>query len=166
MFKIEVIGNLGADAEVKVDNGRQYCQFSVADTRKFKNADGTDTEVTTWVSCFMRNTEAEVIKYLKKGTKVFVRGNGDLRVFSSAKDRMMKAGASVNVSEIELVGGSSDDMPRRLALPNGQLLDIRKLYWVDLSSFDPKPAQITDMQGVIYNVDANGFVTKQSNEPF
>jgi single-strand DNA-binding protein len=166
MFKIEVIGNLGADAEVKVDNGRQYCQFSVADTRKFKNADGTDTEVTTWVSCFMRNTEAEVIKYLKKGTKVFVRGNGDLRVFSSAKDRMMKAGASVNVSEIELVGGSSDDVPRRLALANGQLLDVQKLYRVNLTGIEPKPTEIADLQGVLYNVDTNGFVSKKSDEPF
>lgn len=166
MFKIEVIGNLGADAEVKVDNGRQYCQFSVADTRKFKNADGTETEVTNWFSCFMRKTEAEVIKYLKKGTKVFVRGNGDLRVFSSAKDRMMKAGASINVTEIELAGGSYDEVPRRLALPSGQLLDVKKLYWVKLDSFEPNPETLADQQGVMYNVDQNGFVTKKNDEPF
>lgn len=166
MFKIEVLGNLGADAEIKNDNGRQYVQFSVADTRKFTKDDGTTTEVTNWFSCFLRNVDSQVIPYLKKGVKVFVRGNGEMRLFSSAKDKMMKAGASVNVSEIELAGGSSDAVPRELALPSGQLVPVTKHYWVGLNGVDPRPSELYDRHGVAYSVDCNGFITaaKQTQE--
>lgn len=159
MFRIQVLGNLGADAEIKQDNGRTYVQFSVADTRRFKREDGTETEVTNWFSCFMRNADSEVVKYLKKGTKVYVSGNGELRVYSSAKDRMMKAGASINVTVIELAGGTSDDVPREVAADTGQLFAVSKYYWTDLSKVNPKPTILYDRRGNHYDVDDNGFIT-------
>lgn len=161
MFKIEAIGNLGGDAEVKNDNGRMYVQFSVADTRKFTKEDGTKQEITNWISCFYRNADSEVVKYLKKGVRVFVRGNGDLRLFSSAKDRMMKAGASINVQEIELVGGSTDEIPRQLAMQTGEVLPVYKAYFIDVRqiSEENRPETLYDKHGLPYNVDKNGFVT-------
>lgn len=161
MFKIEAIGNLGGDAEVKNDNGRMYVQFSVADTRKFTKEDGTKQEITNWISCFYRNADSEVVKYLKKGVRVFVRGNGDLRLFSSAKDRMMKAGASINVQEIELVGGSTDEIPRQLAMETGEVLPVYKAYFIDIRQIPEKdrPETLYDKHGLPYNVDKNGFVT-------
>ena len=168
MFRIEAIGNLGADAEIKNDNGRLYVQFSVADTRRFTKEDGTKQEVTNWISCFYRNSEAEVVKYLKKGTRVFVRGNGETRLFSSAKDRAMKAGVSINVTEIELVGGVSDDVPRELALPTGELVNTYKCYYIDINRFDKKsrPSVLYDRKGQPYDVDKNGFISpsKQADE--
>lgn len=170
MFKVSVIGNIGGDAEVKNDNGRQYVQFSVADTRKFTKEDGTKQEITNWISCFYRNADSEVVKYLKKGTRVFVRGNGELRLFSSAKDRMMKAGCSINVQEIELVGGgSSDEVPRELSLPTGQILPVYKAFFIDVRNMNEVPTELYDRKGVSYNVDANGYITppqskQQSNE--
>lgn len=166
MFKIEVIGNLGGDAEVKNDNGRLYVQFSVADTRKFTKEDGTKQEVTNWISCFYRNAESEVVKYLKKGVRVFVRGNGDLRLFSSAKDRMMKAGASINVQEIELVGGTSDEIPRQLAMSSGQMLDVKKAYFVDVQNIpqEQRPKELFDRHGIAYDCNEYGFITAVHNE--
>lgn len=165
MFKIEVIGNLGGDAEVKNDNGRMYVQFSVADTRKFVKEDGTKQEITNWISCFYRNADSEVVKYLKKGTRVFVRGNGDLRLFSSAKDRMMKAGASINVQEIELVGGISEEVPRELALKTGEIVPTFKCHYIDISRFQKadKPTELFDRRGQLYQVDKNGFITPPSS---
>ena len=159
MFKIEAIGNLGGDAEIKNDNGRLYVQFSVADTRRFTKEDGSKKEVTNWISCFYRNADAEIVKYLKRGTRVFVRGNGDLRLFSSEKDRMMKAGCSINVQEIELVGGgSSDEVPRELALPTGQLVPVYKAYYIIKDSKQALPPQLFDRKGMPYTLDENGFV--------
>lgn len=159
MFRIEIIGNIGGDAEIKNDNGRMYVQFSVADTRRYKKEDGTDVEKTNWVSCFYRNADSEVVKYLKKGTRVFVRGNGETRLFSSEKDRMMKAGVSINVSEIELVGGgSSDPVPRELALPTGQLIPVSKFYYIDNRELNPKPTVLYDRKGQPYEVAETGFV--------
>lgn len=168
MFKVEVIGNLGSDAEIKNDNGRLYVQFSVADTRKYTKEDGTKQEVTNWISCFSTKTDAEVIKYLKRGTRVFVRGNGDLRVYSSAKDRMMKAGLSINVQEIELVGGSSDDVPRQLVSQTGQLYWVNKAYYVDIRLFPAGtnfPFDLFDKHGLPYAISEHGFVTPPKSEP-
>lgn len=162
MFKISVIGNLGSDAEIKNDNGRTFVQFSVADTRRFAKADGTKEEVTNWISCFMRQADAEVVKYLKKGTKVWVSGYGDLRIYSSKKDRAMKAGASINVVEIELVGGSSEDVPRELALPSGLLVPVYKAYYIDIRQLNERPEFMFDKSGRMYACDANGFITPQT----
>lgn len=165
MLKFEIIGNLGGDVEVKNDNGRQYAQFSVADTRRFKDAQGRDVETTNWVSCFMRNIDSPVLQYLVKGTRVFVRGNGDLRLFSSAKDRMMKAGASINVTEIELVGSASTDIvPRELAQPDGIIVRTEKIY--RLESFDKKniPSVLYDRRGLPFKVDDKGFITPEQSQ--
>ena len=158
MLKAEIIGNLGADAQIKTDGGRQYVQFSVADTFKFKRQDGTVVENTNWVSCFMRQADAGVVPYLKKGAKVFVRGNLELRLFSSEKDRCMKAGATINVQTIELVGGVTDEVPRSLATESGQLLDVRKLFWADIRNITPLPSFLFDARGKRYTVDTNGFI--------
>lgn len=166
MLRAEIIGNIGGDAEIKNDNGRQYVQFSVADTRRFTSQDGTRQEVTNWVSCFMRNPDAEVVKYLKRGTRVFVRGNAELRLFSSAKDRKMKAGLSINVQEVELVGGSSEEVPRELAVQSGELLNVYKAYYIDVSKYsqdNPMPQTLYDRRGNPYAVNVNGFVTPPQN---
>lgn len=158
MLKAEIIGNLGADAQIKTDGGRQYVQFSVADTFKFKRQDGTVVENTNWVSCFMRQVDAGVVPYLKKGAKVFVRGNLELRLFSSEKDRCMKAGATINVQTIELVGGVTDEIPRSLATESGQLLNVQKLFWADIRNITPLPSYLFDTRGKRYLVDTNGFI--------
>lgn len=163
MFKISVIGNLGSDAEIKNDNGRTFVQFSVADTRRFAKADGTKEEVTNWISCFMRQADAEVVKYLKKGTKVWVSGYGELRIYSSKKDRAMKAGASINVIEIELVGGASEEVPRELALQSGMLVPVYKAYYIDIRQIHERPDFLFDKSGRMYNCDVNGFVTPQAD---
>lgn len=166
MLRTEIIGNIGGDAEVKSDNGRQYVQFSVADTRRFTLQDGTKQENTNWVTCFMRNPDAEVVKYLKRGTRVYVRGNAELRLFSSAKDRKMKAGLSINVSEVELVGGTSDEVPRELADPSGQLLPVYKAYYIDTRLYNeqnPIPATLYDRRGNPYALASNGIVTPPTN---
>ena len=165
MFRVEVIGNIGGDAEVKNDNGRKYVQFSVADTRRFTKEDGTKQEVTNWISCFYRNADSEIVKYLTKGTRVFVRGNGELRLFSSQKDRMMKAGLSINVQEIELVGGgASDEVPRELALPSGEIIPVYKFFAIDTRQMPIKPTELYDRRGVLYTVDANGLITPPKKE--
>lgn len=164
MLKAEIIGNLGADAQIKNDAGRQYVQFSVADTFKFKRQDGTVVENTNWVSCFMRQTDAGVVPYLKKGAKVFVRGNLELRLFSSEKDRCMKAGATINVQTIELVGGVTDEIPRSLATESGQLLNVSKFYWADISNINPLPSFLFDNHGKRYSVNKQGYISVEMSQ--
>lgn len=155
MFKSEVIGNIGADAEIKNVNGNKFCTFRVANTDKWTDGQGKEHSQTTWIDCIMNNTDSKVIPFLKQGVKVFVRGNTNLRVYSSPKDRMMKAGATINVLEVELCGGSSDAVPRELIIPeNGMLLTVEKYYRVNL---DTKAFEKNDV-GMLIDRRGNQYI--------
>ena len=168
MFKCEVIGNLGADAKVMESNGSKFVAFRVAHTSKVKQQDGSERESTTWLDVTMNDTEAKVIPYLKQGVKVFVRGNASLRVFSSPKDKMMKAGCQINAWEVELCGGTTDEVPRQLINPDtAQLLDVSKYYWVNMETKGMKSADtrpLVDSRGRQYVMNYLGFV-KVLEEP-
>lgn len=108
MFRVEVIGNLGADAQVKSENGKEFVSFNVAHTDRWTDNTGTTHETTQWVSCIINDAKSKVVQYLTKGKQVFVRGEARLRVYSSEQARATVAGITVVVREIELVGGRSE----------------------------------------------------------
>lgn len=173
MFRIECIGNLGADCERKAEQGRTFFTFKVAHTEKWTNAQGQATEETIWVSCTMgENLGNAVAQYLTKGRKVFVRGRGRLNVYSSAKDRCMKAGISCHVDEVELLGGESDAIPRQLVNnETKELVNVYKAYFVSQDEV-PKdkegkpifPVSLSSQQGKRFLVTDNGFITEQQND--
>ena len=109
MIKLEIIGNLGADAEVKVYNGNKFVSFRVAHTDKWVDQNtGVISTQTTWVSCSMNGDGGGLTPYLKKGTKVFVRGTPNFVVYSSPKTHKMETGINLFVREVELCGGNHE----------------------------------------------------------
>lgn len=162
MLKFEVIGNLGADAEIKNIDGTKFVSMRVAHTEKWKDEKGEVKELTQWVDVTLNNVEHGIIPYLRAGVKIFARGTGSARIYSSKKDRMMKAGLKISAQEIELVGGSSDDVPRQLVEPaTGALLDVTKYYWCNADCSKMKRDEIrevVDSKGNIYLLDKRGFV--------
>lgn len=155
MFKVHVIGNLGADAQVKEANGAKFVSFRVAHTESFTDQQGNKKENTVWIDCTMSNAESKIIPYLKKGTKVFVFGNASLRTYSSAKLRMIVAGCQCAVQTIELVGGSSDEVPRQLFDEQGVMHPVSKAYYSDVTD-----CNLGSIQGEVFAVDKNGWITK------
>ena len=113
MFRVEVIGNLGADAQVKGENGKEFVSFNVAHTDRWTDNTGTTHETTQWVSCIINDAKSKVVQYLTKGKQVFVRGEARLRVYSSEQARATVAGITVVVREIELVGGRSEQKAKQ-----------------------------------------------------
>lgn len=162
MFKVEIIGNIGADAVVKEVQGSKFVTFRVAHTSRFKNQQGQDTEETTWIDVTMNDVESKVIPFLKSGVKVFVRGNASLRVYSSPKLKQMMAGLRVSAWEIELCGGTSDEVPRQLIDPsNGQIFDVSKHYWVNKATEGMKEneyVELIDKGGRAFIMNYAGFV--------
>lgn len=162
MFKVEFIGNLGADAEIKEANGSKFVTLRIAHVDKWTDDAGTKKEVTTWADVTMSNTESKVIPYLKTGVKVFVRGNGGLRVYSSPKDRCMKAGLQIAATEIELCGGVAELVPRQLVEPEtGALIDVTKFYWCNADTKGMKTGDtklLYDQRSNQYFMDKRGFV--------
>lgn len=109
MIKLEIIGNLGADAEVKVYNGSKFVSFRVAHTDKWVDQQtGVISTQTTWVSCSLNGDGGGLTPYLKKGTKVFVRGTPNFVVYSSPKTHKMETGVNLFVREVELCGGHQE----------------------------------------------------------
>ena len=109
MIKLEIIGNLGADAEVKVYNGNKFVSFRFAHTDKWVDQNtGVISTQTTWVSCSMNGDGGGLTPYLKKGTKVFVRGTPNFVVYSSPKTHKMESGVNLFVREVELCGGHQE----------------------------------------------------------
>ena len=109
MLQLQIIGNLGADAEIKDFNGRKCVAFNVAHTERYKDAQGNQVESTTWVSCLWNSDGGKLLPYLKKGTQVFVEGSMSLRVYDSPKAHAKVAGANLSVRHLELVGGKKED---------------------------------------------------------
>lgn len=103
MLKCEIIGNLGADAEARTVNGQSFVSFRVAHSVTSTDTQaGVVIESTTWVSCTMNGDGGRVLPYLRKGTKVFLRGSVVLRLYVG-NDGQKHAGLNLYVAELELL---------------------------------------------------------------
>lgn len=169
MLKSILIGNLGADAELKVSNGREFVTFRVAHSWNFTANDGTVSSGTIWVDCIGSHLKG-VVEHLKKGTQVYVEGTVSLRVYSSKVDRCMKAGLTINVESLQLIGSKPDLVPKQLINPaDGTIHDVTKLYVVaDLIGSVKKGqrAELIDNSQNVYVLDVSGAVcpdTKTNN---
>lgn len=166
MLKACLIGNLGADAQVKAANGREFVTFRVAHSWDFTSQDGTVNSGTIWVDCIGNNLKG-VVAYLKKGTQVYVEGDISLRVYSSKQDRCMKAGLTIHVQSVQLIGGKTEDVPREVINPDtGDLYGVEKLYQVldgDTIQMTENTKEMVDERGRKYLMDRNGYIRPVSN---
>ena len=95
MQKIEIIGNIGRDADVKtMQDGKQFATFSVACNEKTKNG-----ETSTWYD--VTTNSVALAEWLKKGTKVFVRGRLSVRQYQTQQGEN-RISMNVAASEIEI----------------------------------------------------------------
>lgn len=163
MLQVTCIGHIGSDAEVKQSNGREFTTFRVAHTDRWTDDAGQVHENTTWVDCIM-NGKPNVVDYLKKGQMVFVTGSCTLRVYSSAKDRCMKAGMQINVRNVELLGGKTEEIPTTLYNANtGEQVEVKKWYNVPSMVRDesqPEWLPLVSRNQERYIADRNGWVQK------
>ena len=111
MEKTTIIGNIGKDAQVNETNGKKAVNFTVAVNKSFKQQDGTKKTVTNWYSCtrwLNGNESAEVVKYLLKGTQVYVEGNLQPAMYKD-KENQTCIDLKLNVKSIQLLGTKKDD---------------------------------------------------------
>jgi single-strand DNA-binding protein len=81
--KVILIGNLGADPEVRsFQNGGQVCNIRIATSETWKDRNtGERKEKTEWhnVAIYNENLVRLAQQYLKKGSKVYVEGQLETR---------------------------------------------------------------------------------------
>jgi len=75
--KVILVGNLGADPEVRsLNNGGEVVNLRVATSESWKDRDGNRQERTEWhqVVIFNENLGRVAKSYLRKGSKVYLEG--------------------------------------------------------------------------------------------
>lgn len=108
--KVTLIGNLGADPEVRAtSNGGRVATFSLATSRSWNNASGEKQEKTEWHRCVVWNTKSSqladiVEKYLKKGDKAYVEGRIEYRQWQD-KENQTRYITEINVRELIMLSG-------------------------------------------------------------
>lgn len=74
--KVIIIGNLGADPELRYTNtGTAVATFNVATTERWKGQDGKAQEATEWHKIIAWGKLAEICnQYLQKGSRIYLEG--------------------------------------------------------------------------------------------
>ena len=76
--KVQLIGNLGKEPEIRVSQigGRKSVSFSIATSRRYRDANGEQKEDTQWHNIVGWGKIAEVFEQLgiRKGTSLYVEG--------------------------------------------------------------------------------------------
>ena len=103
--KVQLIGNLGADPEVKtLDSGTKMARFNMATNEAYRNAKGEKVTDTQWHQVVAWGKVAELAeKYLFKGTEVAIEGKLVNRVYST-REGEKKYITEVQLNEMLLLG--------------------------------------------------------------
>ncbi len=111
--KVMLIGNLGADPEVRsTSNGSRVATLSLATSRQWTTQAGEKQEKTEWHRCVVWNAKgsglADVVeKYLKKGDRVYVEGRIEYRTWQD-KEGQKRYTTEVNVRDLVMLSGRGD----------------------------------------------------------
>ena len=128
--KVELIGNLGADPEVKVmPSGGNVVNLRLATTRRWKDRNtGERKDATEWhrVVCFNRTADIAA-QYLKKGSQVYIEGRLQTRKWQ-AQDGTDRYSTEVVANSLTMLAKKSTetDTPdgASLSAPNDPFDDL------------------------------------------
>jgi single-strand DNA-binding protein len=106
--KVQLIGNLGQNPEIKtLDGGKKLAKFSIATNEAYRNADGEKITETQWHNLVAFGKLAEIIeKYITKGSEVAVEGKLTYRTYND-KDGNKKYFTEIQVNELLMLGEKS-----------------------------------------------------------
>ena len=107
--KVQLIGNLGQNPEVKeLNGGKKVAKFSLATNETYRNKAGEKITDTQWHNLVAWGKTAEVIeKYLKKGSEVAVEGKLLNRNYTD-KEGVKRYVTEIQVSDLLMLGGKKD----------------------------------------------------------
>ena len=92
MNRVMLIGNLGKDPEQRtLDNGSNRVTFSIATSEKYQDKEGIWQETTEWHDIVLWRIQADnAMKYLKKGSTIFLEGKLSHRTWQDAENKTRK----------------------------------------------------------------------------
>lgn len=128
--KVMLIGNLGADPEVRsTANGIRVATLSLATGRQWTNQAGERQEKTEWHRIVLWNNRGGQLadlaeKYMKKGDRLYVEGRIEYRTWED-REGNTRYTTEIIGREIVMLGGSrggasGDDADTRARVPAAQ----------------------------------------------
>lgn len=106
--KVQLIGNLGKDPELKnVGNGQALLRLSLATNERYKTTEGEWKDNTQWHPIVVWGKQAEKMAALvRKGTGLVIEGRLVQRTYES-KEGERRYSTEVVLSEYQLLGGKT-----------------------------------------------------------
>lgn len=108
--KVQIIGNLGADPELRTTTGgARVATLSVATGRSWTDRQGQQQEKTEWHRVIFWEKLAEICeKYLSKGDRVYIEGSIEYRQYED-KDGQTRYITEIRGREMIMLGGRGDN---------------------------------------------------------
>jgi len=119
--KVMVIGNLGADPEVRYSpNGNAVTNIRVATTESWKDRQtGEQQEKTEWHRVVGFNRLAEIMgEYLRKGSKVYIEGKLQTRKWQG-QDGQDRYTTEIVANDMQMLDGRGEGSGGTAAAPGG-----------------------------------------------
>ena len=106
--KVQLIGNLGVNPEVKtLDGGKKLAKMSIATNESYKNVKGELVKETQWHNLIAWGKTADIIeKYLKKGSEAAIEGKLINRNYTD-KEGLKRYVTEIQVNELLMLGGKN-----------------------------------------------------------
>lgn len=108
--KVILIGNLGADPEVRyMPSGDAVANLRIATTDTWKDKGGEKQERTEWHRVSFFGRQAEICgEYLKKGSSVYIEGSLQTRKWQN-KEGQDQYTTEIRGDRMQMLGGRSGD---------------------------------------------------------
>ena len=108
--KVQLIGNLGKDPEIKyTTSGTAVARLALATNERYKDKGGEWQDRTEWHNVVLWQRLAEIAgEYLKKGSKVYIEGRLQTRSWDDKQTGQKKYMTEVVASDLILLGGRGE----------------------------------------------------------
>lgn len=103
------IGNVGKEPQIRVTSkGGNVASFSIAVSKRYRNNNGEQKEVTNWVNCTAFGKLSEVVKNLvSRGSQVYVEGEYNVSNYTDSSGNK-KSVTGINVVTLQVLSGFKD----------------------------------------------------------
>ncbi len=141
--KVIILGNLGADPELKhTPSNKAVCNLRVATTETWKDKSGAKQEKTEWHRITVWGAAAEnCAKYLEKGRSVYVEGRLETRSYD--KDGQKHYATDIVSEHVVFLGGGGKGEGGGAEEWRDKPRDVRK--GAPARNVDPPPVDDSDI---------------------
>ena len=122
MLRLQFIGNITKDAEVRVAGNAKVISFSVAVNEQWKDRNGEKQSKTTYIDCakwVSADGSTALSQYLTKGKLVYVEGEPSVNAYANNQGEVVGR-LNVKVADLQLLGGNGSRTEGETSAPAQQ----------------------------------------------